>query len=161
MDARRAEQDQVADREIVTTRIIHAPRELVWKAFADPKALAQWWGPDGFTLTTEIFEFEEGGDWIFVMQGPDGRDYPNQVHYLEIVEPLRMVHNHGGDAGKVNFHAEITLDAIGDSTRITFRSVFKCKEARDFVAKEYGAVEGGKQNLARLDNYLTNNRTTE
>lgn len=154
MDARKVETapvPDVADREIVTTRIIHAPRELVWKAFADPDALAKWYGPNGFTLTTKVFEFKEGGDWIFLMHGPDGRDYPNHVHFIEILEPVRIVHDHGDDEGMINFHAEITLDEVGIKTRVTLRSVFETKEARDFVANAHGAVEGAEQTLRRLD----------
>lgn len=154
MDARRADPGSVADtkdREIVTTRIIDAPRELVWKAFADAKALAQWYGPNGFTLTTKVFEFMEGGDWIFMMHGPDGRNYPNIVHFIEIVEPVRIVHDHGDDKGKRNFLAEITLDKVANKTRVTLRSVFKTKEALEFVVREHGAVEGAQQTLGRLD----------
>ena len=157
MDARRVEQlaaTDVADREIVITRIVDAPRKRVWQAFTDPEVLNQWWGPNGFKLTTKVFEFCEGGDWIFIMHGPDGRDYPNHVRFTEIVKPSRMMHDHGGDDGKVLFQAEITLDDMGDRTRVTLRSVFATKDARDLVVKEYGAIEGGKQTLARLDQYL-------
>jgi len=164
MDARKVDPGSVADikdREIVTTRIIDAPRELVWKAFADPETLAKWYGPNGFTLTTKVFEFMEGGDWIFVMHGPDGRNYPNHVHFIEILEPVRIVYNHGDDEGKINFHAEITLDEVGNNTRVTLRSVFLSKEARDFVAKEHVAVEGAEQTLARLDALIKEMHTTE
>ena len=65
-----------------------------------------------------------------------------------------MVHDHGGDDGKVMFKATITLDEMDSTTRVTMRSVFTSKEVRDFVTREYGAVEGGKQTLARLDHYL-------
>jgi uncharacterized protein YndB with AHSA1/START domain len=50
-------------RAIVGTRMFDAPRELVWKAWTDPKHLAQWWGPDGFTTTTDSFDMREGGVW--------------------------------------------------------------------------------------------------
>lgn len=162
MDAGRVETGSDAedtDREIVTTRIIDAPRALVWEAFTDPKALAQWFGPNGFTLTTKVFEFEEGGDWIFIMHGPDGRDYPNWVHFTEITRPARIVHDHGAAEGEVMFRAEITLDDLGDRTRVTLRSVFTTKEALEVVVKEHGAIEGGKQTLARLDEYLKQIRT--
>ena len=164
MDVRRvdpAADADTTDREIVTTRVIHAPRELVWNAFTDPKALAQWYGPNGCTLTTKVFEFMEGGDWIFVMHGPDGRNYPNHVHFIEIVEPVRIVHDHGDGEGKINFRAEITLDEVGNKTRVTLRSVFISKEDRDFVAKEHGAVEGAEQTLARLDTLISEMHTTE
>ena len=77
-------------RSIIGTRIFDAPRDLVFSAFTDPKHLAQWWGPDGFTTTTHSFDFRSGGVWRFVMHGPDGRDYQNRITYDEIVPPERI-----------------------------------------------------------------------
>lgn len=145
----------LGDREIVITRIVNASRERVWQAFTTPEALAQWWGPTGFTITTKAFDLKEGGDWIFMMHGPDGRDYPNRVRFTRIVEPSRMEHDHGGDDDRVLFQAIITLDDLGEKTRVTLHSTFKTKEERDLVVKEYGAIEGGKQTLARLDEYMS------
>jgi len=58
------------DREIVVTRVFDAPRALVFKAWTDPKHLAHWWGPNGFTITTHEMQFKPGGSWRFVMHGP-------------------------------------------------------------------------------------------
>ena len=63
-----------ADREIVISRVISAPRELVFEAFTDVRHLSRWWGPEGFTTTTRAFEFRVGGERDFVMHGPDGTD---------------------------------------------------------------------------------------
>lgn len=145
----------LGDREIVITRIVNASRERVWQAFTTPEALAQWWGPTGFTITTKAFDLKEGGDWVFMMHGPDGRDYPNRVRFTRIIEPSRMEHDHGGDDDRVLFQAVITLDDLGEKTRVTLHSTFKTKEERDLVVKEYGAIEGGKQTLARLDEYMS------
>ncbi|MEO8733427.1 MAG: hypothetical protein ABI373_03755, partial [Flavobacteriales bacterium] len=79
----------------------------------------------------------------------------------KIIRPARIVHYNGADADKVMFQAVITLDVLGDQTRVTMRSTFTTKEARDLVVKEHGAIEGGKQTLARLDIYLNMIRTTE
>ena len=68
----------------------------MFSAFTDPKHLAQWWGPDGFTTTTHSFDFRPGGIWRFVMHGPDGRDYQNRIIYDEIVPPERLVYHHSG-----------------------------------------------------------------
>ncbi|MCB0765950.1 MAG: SRPBCC family protein [Flavobacteriales bacterium] len=144
----------VGDREIVITRNIAALRERVWKAFTTAEALARWWGPNGFTITTSSFDFREGGEWVFIMHGPDGRDYPNWVRFTRIEEPSRMDHDHGGDGDRVLFRAVLTLDEVGGKTRVTLHSTFETKEQRDLVVKEYGAVEGGQQTLARLDAYL-------
>lgn len=144
----------VGDREIVITRNIAALRERVWKAFTTAEALARWWGPNGFTITTSSFDFREGGEWVFIMHGPDGREYPNWVRFTRIEEPSRMDHDHGGDGDRVLFRAVLTLDEVGGKTRVTLHSTFETKEQRDLVVKEYGAVEGGQQTLARLDAYL-------
>src|SRR5215469_11779411 len=77
----------LAARSIVTTRIIDAPRTLVFEAWTDPKHLAQWWGPNGFSTTTSSFDMRPGGVWRFVMHGPDGRDYQNHVTFEEVVKP--------------------------------------------------------------------------
>lgn len=144
----------VGDREIVVTRVVSAAREHVWKAFSTAEALAHWWGPTGFSITTSAFDFREGGNWVFIMHGPDGRDYPNWIRFTRLEEPSRMEHDHGGDGDRVMFQAVITLDDLGNKTRVTLHSTFKTKEERDLVVTEYGAVEGGKQTLARLDEYL-------
>ena len=58
------------DREIVITRLINAPRELVFDAWTDPEQVGQWWGPSGFTNTTHKMEVKPGGVWRFVMHAP-------------------------------------------------------------------------------------------
>lgn len=145
-----------SDREIVITRTVNAPRELVWSVWTDPAHLARWWGPNGFSITTHDFDFRKGGEWNFMMHGPDGRDYPNKIVFTEIVEPERMCHDHGGDDGKVQFQAVITFEAQGDRTLVTMRSIFPSAAALEHVVKEYGAIEGGKQTLGRLAEYAEN-----
>ncbi len=81
-------------REIVSTRILDAPRERVFKAFADPDHLMHWWGPKGFSNTFHEFDFRPGGTWRFVMHGPDGIDYQNKSVFVEIVMPERIVFAH-------------------------------------------------------------------
>lgn len=65
--------DRSAAPEIVATRILDAPREVVFRAFTDPDRLAHWWGPKGFTNTFHQFDPRPGGKWRFVMCGPAGR----------------------------------------------------------------------------------------
>jgi uncharacterized protein YndB with AHSA1/START domain len=144
-----------SDREIVATRVFDAPRELVFKAWSDPQHLAQWWGPHGFTTTTHAMEFKPGGVWRFVMHGPDGRDYPNKITFVEIVPPQRIVYEHGGDKDvePVNFKVTVTFDAEGSRTRLTMRMVFPSAAAREFTVKTYGAIEGLHQTLGRLAEY--------
>jgi len=141
------------DREIVTTREIAAPRALVWKLWTEAQHVPHWFGPSGFSLTTQAMDVRAGGQWRFVMHGPDGHDYPNLITYLEVNAPARLVYKHGGEPGveAVDFTTTVTFEELpGDRTRLTMRAVFATAAARDHVAREYGAVEGGKQTLARL-----------
>jgi len=144
-------------RAIIGTRVFDAPRELVFAAFTDPKHLAQWWGPNGFTTTTSAFDFRPGGVWRFVMHGPDGRDYQNRVTFDEIVAPQRLVYHHGGgdDVEPVQFRTTITFDDLGKGkTRLTWHGTFPTAEERARVVRDYGADKGLVQTLARLAEYV-------
>ncbi len=138
-------------REIVISRLIEAPRELVFHAFTEVRHLAQWWGPTGFTTTTRAFEFHEGGSWDFIMHGPDGTDYPNWITWQQIVRPERIALLHGESADDPDaFESILTFEDHGESTRIVMRTVFPTAELRDQAVEEFHAVEGGRQTLARL-----------
>jgi uncharacterized protein YndB with AHSA1/START domain len=146
-----------AARELVVSRVIDAPRELVYQAWTDPKHLAQWWGPNGFSTTTRSFEFRPGGIWRFVMHGPDGRDYQNRITWDEIAPPERLTYHHGGDGDvePVQFCTTVTFEAVGGKTRLTLRAVFPSAAERDRVVRDYGAEEGAKQTVGRLAHYVT------
>ena len=146
------------EREIVTSRVFDAPRELVWSAMTDAKHVVNWWGPRGFTTTVETMDVRVGGVWKHTMHGPDGTDYPNKSIFREVVRPERIVYSHAGGDGKgpgANFVAWWTFEEIAaNRTKLTVRLVFPSKDARDFVEQKFGAAEGGKQTLARLAEYL-------
>ena len=149
---------EAAENEIVITRVVDAPREKVYEAMMDPKQVVQWWGPKGFTTTIHEMDVRPGGVWRHTMHGPDGTDYPNKSTFKEIVKNERVVYSHGGgtkEKGAAVFTATWTFEDEGGKTRITMRSVFPTKEARDHVVKAYGAIEGGKQTLSRLEQFLT------
>lgn len=149
---------EAADREIFVTREFNAPRELVWKAMTSPEHVVNWWGPRGFTTTIETMDVRPGGIWKHIMHGPDGTNYPNQSIFKEVVEPERIVYSHGGrrEGGPgVSFVATWTFEALAaNKTQVSIRMVFASTSDRDFVAKEFGAIEGAKQTLERLGEYL-------
>ena len=80
-----------AERELTITRVFDAPRALVFKAWTDPKHLAQWWGPQGFTNPVCEFDARAGGALRIHMSGPDGSVYPMKGVIQEIVAPERLV----------------------------------------------------------------------
>lgn len=147
-----------SNREIVVSRTFDAPRELVWQAMTDPKHVTHWWGPRGFTTTTETMDVRSGGIWKHVMHGPDGTHYPNQSTFREVVKPERIVYSHGGkrEGGPgTSFVATWTFEAVAaKKTKLTIRMVFPSPDARALVVREFGAIEGAKETLARLAEYL-------
>ncbi len=147
-----------SDREIFIARDFAAPRELVWEAMTNPKHVVNWWGPRGFSMTIEVMDFRVGGEWKHVMRGPDGVNYPNHSVFQEIVKPERIVFSHGGrrEGGPgVSFVSTWSFENLAaDKTRVSIRMVFPSAEERDRVVKEFGAIEGGKQTLERLGEYL-------
>src|SRR5579863_2909378 len=144
-----------ADREIVVSRVISAPRELVFEAFTDVAHLSRWWGPEGFTTTTRSFDFRVGGEWDFVMHGPDGTDYQEWITYSEIAPSEQIAMVHGESRGDPNaFEMIVTFEPDGANTRVKIRNVFATKEQRDEVVDKYHAIEGGQQTLSNLATYV-------
>jgi uncharacterized protein YndB with AHSA1/START domain len=145
-----------ADREIVISRVIDAPRELVFEAFTKVQHLSRWWGPQGFTTTTRAFEFRVGGVWDFVMHGPDGTDYQEWISWTDITPPERIALLHGERRGDPNaFESVLTFAPEGATTRIEMRTVFPTQKLRDDAVHKYRAIEGGKQTLSKLAAYVT------
>ncbi len=141
------------ERELVLQREIPFARELVWKAITDPEHMQRWWGPDGFTIEDLTMDLRVGGTWTFVMVGPDGTRYPNHSVFTEITFPSRLLFDHG-DGERVWFESTIDLQDTDSGTLITLRQLFPNRESRDEVVNKYGAIEGGKQHLAKLEAYV-------
>ncbi|MEO7269051.1 MAG: SRPBCC family protein [Knoellia sp.] len=149
-------QSEAADREIVISRVIDAPRELVFEAFTQVRHLSQWWGPEGFTTTTRAFEFRVGGAWDFVMHGPDETDYQEWITWTELAPPERIELLHGESPADPNaFESVLTFEPDGEGTRIEMRTVFPTKELRDEATEKYHAIESGQQTLNNLAAYVT------
>ncbi|MGH8046216.1 MAG: SRPBCC family protein [Chthoniobacterales bacterium] len=134
------------DREVLAIRSVVAPRGQVFKAWTDPVHLARWWGPNGFTNTFHEFDPRAGGAWRFVMHGPDGRDYPNESVFVEVVEPELVVLDH---LSNPRFRLEADFAEDGGGTQVTFRQIFEsaemCERLKTIV------VGANEQNLDRLE----------
>lgn len=144
--------EQVSDREVVFHRLLDAPRELVWRAFTDPRHLDEWWGPRGVRTITQEFAFERDGAWTFVMRGPDGSDLPNRVVFREIVPPSRLVLDNAWDApdAPLAFRIVLTLEPEGGRTRLSWRFTFDDVASLRLAIDHYGVEAGGTQTLERL-----------
>jgi uncharacterized protein YndB with AHSA1/START domain len=147
--------------EIAITRFYDAPVQLVWDAWTDPKQVAQWWGPRGFTLTTHSKDLRPGGSWVYTMHGPDGVDYPNDTKYIEVVPLSRLVYDHGANDGRPPlFRVTVDFTDLGGTTRMDMRMTLPTPEAaRD--TKKFIRAAGGNSTWDRLAEYLemeTSNR---
>lgn len=145
--------NNVQEREVLLQRELPFARELVWKVMTEVEHTNQWWGPDGFQNVRVNMDFRVGGSWTYDMVAPDGTVFPNRVLYKEIVAPSRIVADHG-DHERVWFESTITLQETAAGTLVTLRHLFPTRQERDDVVEKYGAIEGGKQHLAKLDAYL-------
>ena len=144
------------DRELIFTRVFEAPREMVFEAWTNPKHLAQWYGPHGFSTTIHQMDVRPGGVWRLTMHGPDGVDYKNRLVFLEVRKPERLVYKHEPEEGseQVTFEVTVTFAWERGNTRVTMRMLFPTTEEMEFVVKKHGAVEGAKQTLSRLADLL-------
>lgn len=145
------QQSITSDRELVISRLLNAPRELVWKVWTNPEHIKNWWGPVGFTNTIFEMDVKPGGAWNLIMHGPDGTDYKNKSIYREVVKRERIVYDH---VSGPKFQATITFEKQGDQTLLTWRMLFESAEQLNKVIKEFKADEGLKQNIVKLEAYL-------
>ncbi|MBS1701584.1 MAG: SRPBCC domain-containing protein [Armatimonadetes bacterium] len=152
----RTQTPEVADRSILLSRTVRAPKEVVFAAFTEPEQVGKWWGPNGFTTTIHEMDVRPGGVWRFMMHGPDGTDYPNRITYIEVDRPNRLVYDHTDDQEEPHIHFQATVEFQEDDkgeTTVTLHTVFESPEALAEVMK-FGAVEGGRQTLGRLSEFV-------
>jgi uncharacterized protein YndB with AHSA1/START domain len=156
MTSNKATQDY-AGREFIITREFEAPRELVFRTWTDPKHLAHWWGPKGFTNPVCEWDARPGKRIYVVMRGPNGAEYPMGGEFREIVAPERIVFTSGAMDEKKNLLFEflhtVTFVEQGGRTTLTIKSrVIKTTAgANKFIA---GFEAGMTQSLERLATHL-------
>ena len=136
MTARTSPGKPSAQPQLVITRILDAPRRLVFKAWTEPQHLVHWSCPHGFTLTHCEGDLRPGGAWRSCMRSTDGRDLWLGGVYREIVEPERLAFTHAWDDENGQPGHEtlvtVTLADHGDRTELTFRQAFfESVEQRD------------------------------
>jgi len=137
--------EDLTDRDLLTTRLLAAPRERVYAAWTDPVQLARWWGPEGFTNEFDAFRPRPGGHWRFTMRAPDGTGFPNHSVFSELTPPERIVFDHL--SGPL-FQVTATFAAVEGGTLLSFRMRFASPEECEAI-KRYALV-GNEQVFDRL-----------
>lgn len=149
-----------ADREIVITRVLEAPRELVFAAWTDPTHVERWWGPHGYASSDCEVDLRAGGVFRLQMRGPDGALYPCKGLFREVVVPERIVfaaESGGGHACGAGLPpgAVVTVTFVENEgkTTLTIHTRVESAEARDAIVQA-GYEPGWSQSLERLAAYL-------
>ena len=128
-----------------TSRQYAATPAAIFAAMKDPKRLATWWGPDGFSNRFDVFEFQTGGQWIFTMIGPDGTIYPNAAVFSSIEADRELVIQH---TNQPQFQLKITLEPSSNGTLLRWEQTFA--DAAVAEAVRHIVVPANEQNLNRL-----------
>ncbi|MCB0404729.1 MAG: SRPBCC domain-containing protein [Bdellovibrionales bacterium] len=147
----------IENNKVTYKRHFDVPIDIVFEVWSSAEHLSKWWGPDGFTITTKSLDFKNGGIWEYIMHGPDGHNFKNRVQFLDIKKPhhifLTMLGDGEGDKD-VDFESRIYFEDMGGGTNLMMEQIFPSKEELERVDKKYSAIEGGKQHLGNLANYL-------
>lgn len=157
-------QDQEAGREILITRVFDAPRDVVWRAWTEPRQVEQWWGPRGFSTKVDELDLQPGGRTRYVMTGPDGKEYPGSGTFIEIVPMERFVttdeFEEGYDYGMDDLPEGVVLtcefeplEGQPNKTRLTLRLEHPNVEERR-KHEEMGVVAGWNSSFDCLDDHL-------
>jgi uncharacterized protein YndB with AHSA1/START domain len=157
MAARHSSSVQSHQRTVAITRQFAATRELLFKAWTDPKHLAQWWGPKGFTIPTCEVDLRPGGTLRLCMRAPDGQDYWMRGTYREVVPPerLRLAVEADDETGKPALDGFLTVtfaERDGNAT-MTLQATAGGTTAKAGAMLE-GMQEGWDQSIARLEAHV-------
>jgi len=145
---------RAANGELVITRVIDAPRRLVFKLWTQPEHIARWWGPQGFTTIACQMDIRVGGAYRFGMRSPQGTELWKRGVYREIVEPERIVFTFAWEnkdgRPRHELLTTVTFAEEGARTRLTLRQAgFETIEQRD------GHVTGWTSCFERFVEYLS------
>jgi len=144
----------LAERQIKVERLVDAPVDLVFEVWTKPEHLDKWWGPSGYTTTTQSFLFQVGGEWIYQMKHDQHGDFPNFTKYVEIVPNEKIVYDHGAHKNEdFWFQSVATFEETEGKTKVTLVLTFPTKEACE-QTKKFGAESGGHETLKKLEQYV-------
>jgi uncharacterized protein YndB with AHSA1/START domain len=148
-------------QELISTVVLDAPRELVFRAYSDPKLFAQWWGPRRYTNDVRKFDSRSGGEWHVVQRGADGAEYAFRGvnHAVEAPERICQTFEYMGVPGHVALQTA-TFEDLGNKTRITAQIVFQSVMDRDGMVAS-GMKSGADESMERLAELLNKLKSGE
>lgn len=133
--------------QVISSRIFEVPRELLYRAWTEPEYLARWWGPKGFSNSFHIYDLKPQGRWSFIMHGPDGKDYPNEVVFVEVKAPERLVWDH---LSAPLFRIRASFEERSETqSEVIFRMLFE--EERVYNSLKDFCREKNEENFDRLE----------
>jgi len=139
-----SQDEPVAAREVVITRVFDAPAHLLFEAYSKPEHVIRWFGPEGWPLTLCEIDFRVGGRFRFAMTGPSGKqNMPFGGEYLEIIPDRRIVYDNGFEApGAGRMVVTVTFEErAAGKTLLTISTVF---ESQAMYVEHVGAgIEAG------------------
>ena len=140
--------------QVLTSRELDAPRDLVYRAFSEPELLAQWLGPRKYTMTVERFDLRDGGTWRYVHSDEAGNAYGFHGVFHGDPSPEGMVQTFEfeGAPGHVSLDT-VTFEERDGKTTVRTNSLFQSVEARDAMVSS-GMGDGMSQGYERLDELL-------
>ena len=143
----------VADREIVVTRLIDAPRDLVFAAFTEQEHIEQWWAPKG--AVTHEMDVKPGGVWRYSQPAHNGSSMPFEIKFIGLDRPTRLGYDYGADGANAPEPVRTTVifEEEDGKTKVTLQLLFATAVERKQAVK-YGAIVGAMQALENLADYL-------
>ena len=145
------EKNSIKDQEMRLTRTLEAPIELVWEVITEPTHIAQWWGPDGFTITISKMDVTPGGEWNLFMHGPDGTDYQNKIIFKEVVKHKRLVLEYQTTPKHLT---TVEFEPNGEQTVMRWHMTFESKEQLIQLVRDFKVDKGLEQNVEKWNRYL-------
>jgi uncharacterized protein YndB with AHSA1/START domain len=143
-----------SDREVVITRVVDAPRDLVWEVWTSPEHIARWMsGRKGWTMPICEMDLRPGGKWRYVWRMPDGGEMTLGGVVREVAPPTRLVTTERWGPEWPETLNTLALTEAGDLTTITITVLYPSKEARDAALKS-GMKDGMDISFASLEALL-------
>ena len=145
------ESENIKNKILQSKILFKAPTDIVWEVWTNPEHIANWWGSNGFTNTIHKMDFQEEGEWNLTMHGPDGKNYPNRSIFKEIIPFEKIVFEHFNP----HFITTVLFESKNSETFLDWSLLFDSEEMFDIVVKAQKADQGQKENIEKLEKYLS------